>query len=161
MSAKDPNSPDDVRGALADLRDDPLPDDREFGARLHRRLVAAGPPPGATWLGRLAEGARDLWQDLRGDRPQKRALLTGAVLGALVTSIAFTWFAGPRAPTQEALREASPELQPVRVSEPSPPVLRPASPERKSHTLGDRRLTRDRMGTDIGAERPERPHSKR
>jgi hypothetical protein len=142
------------------LHDDPLPDDREFGARLHRRLVATGAPEGTTWLGRLAEGARELWLDLRGDRPQKRVLLTGAVLGALVTAVTFTMLAAPRG-THEAVREPAPQVQPTAVREPAAPVLRQVSPERKGHTLGDRRLTRDRMGTDIGAERPERPHSHR
>jgi hypothetical protein len=153
---KPPASPDDVRDMLAGLRQDALPDEREFAAGLHRRLVASGAPPASTWLGRLADVARELWQDLRGDRPQKRALFTGAVLGALVTAVALSWLAGPRG-AHEALRSPVPHQQTVGIAEPAAPMARPAGPEHKSHTLGDRRLTRDRMGTDIGAERPERP----
>jgi hypothetical protein len=147
-----PSSPDDVRGVLRELRDDPLANEREFTAQLHRRLVAAGAPPSASWLGRLADAARELWHDLRGDRAQKRSLVTGALVGALVTAVVFSWLSASR-PTREAVREAASDEQTVGVAEPPRPVLRP---DRKSHTAGDRRLTRDRMGVDIGAERPER-----
>jgi hypothetical protein len=147
-----PTLPDDVRGLLRELGDEKLPDEREFTARLHRRLVAAGAPPSATWLGRLTDGARELWHDLRGDRLGNRTLLTGAVLGALVTAVAFTWLAAGRGDT-EALRDRGPGPAAIGAGQPS---LHPA--EHKNHTAGDRRLTRDRSGADIGAERPERPH---
>ena len=144
-------SPEEIRGVLRELRDETPADDREFTAQLHRRLVAAGAPPSATWLGRLAESARDLWQDLRGDRPQKRTLLTGALLGALVTAVAFSWLAGARF-NHEALRDQAAQRGGAAEARSSSHL------DRKSRTAGDRRLMRDRMGADIGAERPERAH---
>jgi hypothetical protein len=151
-------SPDHVRGLLRELRAETPAGEREFAARLHRRLVAAGAPPTASWVGRLAEGAREVWQELVGDHPQRRSLLTGAVLGALVTAVVFTLLSGSRA-TSEALVEPAPAQRSDAWGVPSSrPVLRPSMTEHKSHTAGDRRLTRDRMGTDMGAG-AERPHT--
>jgi hypothetical protein len=148
-----PPSIDDVRGALRALGQEAPPAEREFAARLHRRLVAAGAPPAVTWFGRLVESVREPWRELR----QQRALVTGAMLGALVTATAFTLLAGPH-------RERAADLGPTaaRGVAPVPRYLdRPnLHAERKApHTVGDRRSLRDRMGADIGAERPERPRA--
>ena len=149
-----PPSADDVRGALRALGQEAPAAEREFAARLHRRLVAAGAPPAVTCVERLVEGLREPWRELR----QQRALVTGAVLGALVTATAFTLLAGPR--PQPAVDVGATVL---RGFAPGPRYLdRPnLNPERKApHTVGDRRSLRDRMGADIGAERPERPRAK-
>jgi hypothetical protein len=158
-SAPSAPSVDAIRGALRGLRDEASPDEREFAARLHRNLVAAGAPPSTTWLGRLVDSGRDLWRELGRDRPQKRTLLTGAVLGALVTATALSVLTGAR-PGHDTVRgpmRAGGEVWGA--DEAGPPVLRPgAAPEHKTpRTAGDHRPTRDRMGADIGAERPERP----
>jgi hypothetical protein len=156
---KTPDSPDDVRGILRELGAETPPDEREFAAKLHRRLVAAGAPPAAPWLGRLGEGARELWRELAGDRPQRRSLLTGAVLGALVTALAFTLLSGSR-DTPEAAVEPAPapqvEAWGVVPAPRTPP--RPGAGEHKSHTAGDRRPTRDRLGSDPD-QSSERPHT--
>ena len=73
-----PLTPDAVRGALRELGHAELEDDREFGAELHRRLAAAGEPPAFGWFAWL-------WTGIQSARP----MLTGAVLGALVTATAF------------------------------------------------------------------------
>jgi hypothetical protein len=65
-----------VRRALRALRSD-APPEQPFGARLHRRLVAAGRPPAASWLGRW----REAWE--------RRAALRGALAGALGTAAVF------------------------------------------------------------------------
>lgn len=158
MSAGSDNSGppphDDVREVLRQLGEEPPAGQQEFSAGLHRRLVAAGAPP-AGWLGRL--GA--VWQDLWRDRPQPRTLLTGAVLGALVTAIALTLLAGPRE-QQEAAAVPAPARSNGDCAEnvAATPVVPAGTTEHHGHALGDRRPTRDRMGPFIGAERPERAH---
>jgi hypothetical protein len=121
-------------------------------ASSRRNCTAASSPRAHPRARRGSAASRELWHDLRGDRAQKRSLVTGALVGALVTAVVFSWLSASR-PTREAVREAASDEQTVGVAEPPRPVLRP---DRKSHTAGDRRLTRDRMGVDIGAERPER-----
>jgi hypothetical protein len=142
-----PLSPDDVRGALRALRDDAPSGEQEFGAELHRRLVAAGTPPDPSWFGRL----RDAFAPIR-------PLLTGAVLGALVTATAFMLLGAARPardPGTSVDREGAPAVQSV-----DRPVLRPTG-TRSTRTLGDHHPTRDRLGDDIGAaERAERPRSR-
>ena len=147
-SPKHPLSPEEVRAALRALGADAAPGEREFAAALHRRLVAAGTPPALTWLGRL-RGA------LAGSRP----VLTGAVLGALVTATAFLLIGANRGgrDTGATVDRETPAAPVDR------PVLRPSSPgapTKAVRTLGDHRLTRDRLGEDIGAERPERARAK-
>jgi hypothetical protein len=158
MSADSPNSPgsqrslltDEVRKALADARSEELPDEREFAARLHRRLAEAGPPPTPGWLERLLAAVSDLWQ---GAAP-KRSLVTGALLGALATAAAFLllqgrpWRDGPPATTPD---DETADVEGAVVT----PVGR-----KTQRAVGDRRLTRDRLEQDIGAERPERAHDR-
>jgi len=143
--------PADLRGALRALGEEAPPDEREFAARLHRRLAEAGAPPAPTWLNRLGEGLRAPWHDV-----QRRAMLTGALVGALVTATAFLLVASARSPT----RDDDARVVSVHASAPvmrylDHPNLRA---ERKlPHTLGDRRSARDRLGADFAADRPERP----
>ncbi len=151
MSAQPPKHPlseDEVRRTLHGLGrvqgqgDDQADEARGFDAELHRRLVAAGAPPALTWLGRLREAFTT-----------SRPVLTGAVLGALVTATVFLLLGSNRggrdAHTTVGREPATGTIE--------RPLLRPAS-TKSVHTLGDRRVTRDRLGEDIGAERPERPH---
>jgi len=153
LSPKHPLSADEVRCALRALgqvqEQEPRPgeahaDAREFGAELHRRLVAAGAPPVLTWLGACLGRLRDaFWAN--------RPVLTGAVLGALVTATVFlllgTNRGGRDAHTTVGTEPASAIEQGL--------VVRPAL-AKSVHTLGDRHVARDRLGEDIGAERPER-----
>jgi hypothetical protein len=133
--------PEEVREILEELKNEAPPDEREFSARLHRRLVAAGPPPPPGWLERLSA----LWRDA----PQRRSLVTGAVLGALATATAFLMLSG------HPLRDSvGPEDDTADVDAPG---LDPAE-HKALRAVGDRRITRDRLGDDIGAERAERAH---
>jgi hypothetical protein len=130
----------------------PQPDDREFGAELHRRLAAAGEPPAFGWLARLREAVT-----------RARPVLTGAVVGALVTATAFMLLGArpPRDAETTVDRSASApeviEAAPTQVT--GHPASRPPG-GRAVRTMGDRHVTRDRLGDDIGAERPERSHSR-
>jgi hypothetical protein len=140
--------PEDVREALEALGSETPPHEREFSARLHRRLAAAGTPPAPGWLERLQAGAVDLWRDMTSRRP----LVTGAVLGALATATAFLLMSGAH-----PLRDANPAVGP---EDEAAEVDNPGVDQAEHKTLravGDRRITRDRLGEDIGAERPERP----
>jgi hypothetical protein len=155
-----PDSPDDVRGILRELGTEAPPHEREFAAKLHRRLVAAGAPPAATGLRRLIEGARDAWRELLGDRPQRRSLLAGAVLGALVTALAFTLLSGSRdTPEAVVVPPPAPQVEAWGVVPAPRAVPRPGTAEHKSHTAGDRRPMRDRLGTELGPGSSERPHT--
>jgi hypothetical protein len=151
----DPNKslhlPEDLRDVLGTLGHETPPDEREFAARLHRRLVAAGPPRAPGWLERLGASGAALWQDHSADARQKRTLLTGAVIGALATATAFLMLTGGH-PGRDGNPATGPEDETADVDSPS------AGPaERKAQrAVGDRRPTRDRLGDDIGAERPER-----
>jgi hypothetical protein len=145
-----------VREALETLRSsdgDAPPDEREFAAQLHRRLVAAGPPP-STWLERLRDFARAVGHD----SPQQRSLLTGAILGALATATTFlllsnshplhgTRSAGPSVETSSAQVQGQMDV---------PGATTGGVDHKGQRAVGDRRPTRDRLGLDIGAERPER-----
>jgi hypothetical protein len=155
---------EDVRDVLEALGSEAPPDEREFAARLHRRLVASGAPPPPSWLEGWLEGWREAWlgwldrlaatgADLWHDTSQKRSLLTGAVLGALVMATVFMLLSGGR-----PLREANPAASANNSDDTADVDGRGAGPaERKSQrAVGDRRPTRDRLGEDIGAERPER-----
>jgi len=153
--SSDPNKslhlPEDLRNVLGTLGHETPPDEREFAARLHRRLVAAGPPRAPGWLERLGTSGAALWQDHGSDARQKRTLLTGAVMGALATATAFLVLAGGR-PARDGNPATGPDDETADVDSPS---VGPA--ERKAQrAVGDRRPTRDRLGQDIGAERPER-----
>jgi hypothetical protein len=151
-SSKSPAFSEDLRDALDALGNETPPEEREFSARLHRRLVASGPPPAPGWLERLGAGGAELWQDLGRDARQKRSLLTGAVLGALAMATTFLLLSSGR-PLRDGNPTASPDDETADVDSPS---LGPA--ERKAQrAVGDRRPTRDRLGEDIGAERAERP----
>lgn len=158
-----PLSPDEVRGALRELgrraeaAEATELDEREFGAELHRRLAAAGEPPAYGWLARLQESVA-----------RARPMLTGAVLGALVTATAFLLLGarGPARDTNETVesidRSASappPALIEERPAPRSAPSMSPSMMGR-GRTMGDRHVTRDRMTDDIGAERPERLHGR-
>jgi hypothetical protein len=142
-----PLSPEEVRGTLRELGAQPLEDEREFGAELHRRLAAAGEPPAFGWLAWLREA-------VVGARP----MLTGAVLGALVTATAFLLLGG-RGPTRDV--ETTVERS---ASAPTPAPIEERPTQRpmggRGRTYGDRHVTRDRMTDDIGAERPERLHGR-
>jgi hypothetical protein len=156
---------EDVRDVLEALGSEAPPDEREFAARLHRRLVASGAPPPPSWLEGWLEGWRESWlgwlerlhatgTDLWQETSQKRSLLTGAVLGALAMATAFMLLSGGR-----PLRDGNPAARPSNDSDETADVDGPgAGPtEHKSQrAVGDRRPTRDRLGEDIGAERPER-----
>ena len=148
---KSPHLPEDVRDVLSTLGHEAPPDEREFAARLHRRLVAAGPPRAPGWLERLGASGAALWQDNGTDARQRRTLLTGAVIGALATATAFLMLTGGH-PGRDGNPATGPEDETADVDSPS------AGPaERKAQrAVGDRRPTRDRLGEDIGAERPER-----
>jgi hypothetical protein len=150
-SSKTPPLPEELRDVLATLGNETPPDEREFAARLHRRLVAAGAPPSPTWLERLNASGAELWQEFARDARQKRSLLTGAMLGALATATAFLLLSGGH-PLRDANPASGPDDETADVDSPS---TGPA--ERKAQrAVGDRRPTRDRLGEDIGAERPER-----
>ena len=128
-------SHEEVRGALRALGAEAPPGEREFAARRHRRLAAAGPPPAVTWLDNLLDDARESWRDR-----QRRSLLTGALVGALVTATVFTLLAGarPRARGDGAL-VFSPGVAPAIRSLDRPS----ARPDHKaSHALGDHRSLR-------------------
>jgi hypothetical protein len=144
--------PEELRDELEALGQEAPPDEREFSARLHRRLAAAGPPPAPSWLERVQAVAGDLFQELA----QKRGLYTGAVLGALATATAFLLLSGGR-PLRDGAPSLSPEEEAAEV-ETAGSRARLEPGERKAlRAVGDRRPTRDRLGEDIGAERPERP----
>jgi hypothetical protein len=160
-SSKSPPLSEDLRGALDEIGRETPPDEREFAARLHRRLVAAGPPPAPGWLERAAVAGVELLQELARDARQKRSLLTGAVIGALATATTFLLLSGGH-PLHDGTPGANPreDDETADVDGPSGPTLGPAD-RTAQHAVGDRRLTRDRLGDDIGAERPERaraPH---
>jgi hypothetical protein len=145
-------SPEEVRGALRALAEETPPGEREFTARLHRRLAAAGPPPAETWLARLVASFRDPWRDV-----QRRALLTGALVGALVTATLFTLVAGAGSGPQPHTGVTSSRLAPTMRYFDRPNL----HADRKSpRTLGDRRSARDRLGADFAADRPERAHAR-
>jgi hypothetical protein len=159
MSANDqtasdspPAAADDVRRARASCVTTRCPAS-ESSPPACTACGAAGAPPSTTWLGRVAESARDLAR-LRGDRPQKRSLFTGAVL-RLVTASPHL-LAGPAG--REALREPAPRRRPW-ASPRRPARAEALDREHKGHTAGDRHLTRDRMGEN-GAERPERARAR-
>jgi hypothetical protein len=141
-----------VRTALTALADEAPPDEREFSARLHRRLVAAGAPPTPSWLGRLREIGLELWRTFGHDTPQKRSLLTGAILGALATATAFLLLSGLRGASPERPGDETSSL----VDTGDPSGATGGAEHKGQHAVGDRRPTRDRLGEDIGAERPER-----
>jgi hypothetical protein len=160
MSSDSPKSPnsqrslltDEVREALAAARSEELPDEREFAARLHRRLAAAGPPPAPGWLERLSASVVDLWQGVA----PKRSLVTGALLGALATAAAFLILQGR--PWRDGPPAAAPDDETADVgSAIEGSVVAPVG-RKAQRAVGDRRLTRDRLEQDIGAERPERSH---
>jgi hypothetical protein len=143
-----PLAPDDVRGALRALREDVPRGEQEFGSELHRRLVAAGTPPShPSWLGWL----RDAFAPIR-------PLLTGAVLGALVTATAFMLL-GPGRPARDADTSVGRE-EPPAVPSVQRPLPRPAG-GRPGRTFGDHHPVRDRLGDDIGAQRAERSRGHR
>ncbi len=141
--------PEDVRDALAALGNETPPDEREFAARLHRRLAAAGAPPASDWLERLQTRGAELWQEA----VQRRSLVTGAVLGALATATAFLLLSGGRplhgSPT------AGPDDETAEVESAGGDLAERGS----QRAVGDRHITRDRLGEDIGAERAERPRA--
>jgi hypothetical protein len=148
-----------VREALEALRSiegDTPPNEREFSAQLHRRLVAAGPPP-STWLERLRDFARAVGHD----SPQQRSLVTGAILGALATATTFLLLSnshplhetGSARPGVETTSSAQVQMQ-KQMDDPSGPAG--GVDHKGQRAVGDRRPTRDRLGLDIGAERPER-----
>ncbi len=142
--------PEDVRDALAALGSEAPPDEREFSARLHRRLAEAGAPPAPGWLERAQGIGADLWQEAL----QKRSLVTGAVLGALATATAFLLLSGGH-PLHDGGPTVSPDDETADVDGPG---ITP-SDRKQQRAVGDRHLTRDRLGEDIGAERPERPRA--
>jgi hypothetical protein len=149
-------APADLRGALRALGEEAPPGEREFAARLHRRLAEAGAPPERTWLDGVlspfGEGLRAPWHEM-----QRRTLLTGALLGALVTAAAFLLVASARPPSRDDSRVVSVHASAPVMRYLDRPNLRA---ERKSpHTLGDRRSARDRLGADFAADRPERPRA--
>jgi hypothetical protein len=152
QTSRSSRSPEEVRGALRALREETPPGEREFTARLHRRLAAAGPPPAETWFARLvASLLRDPWRDM-----QRRALLTGALVGALVTATLFTLVAGARSAPPPDAGATSSRLAPTMRYFDRPNL----HADRKSpRTLGDRRSLRDRLGADFAADRPERAHA--
>jgi hypothetical protein len=146
-----------VREALEALRSidgDTPPNEREFAAQLHRRLVAAGPPP-STWLERLRDFARAVGHD----SPQQRSLLTGAILGALATATTFLLLSnshplhetGERGSVRSGVATSSAQIQGD-----DPSAAAGGVDHKGQRAVGDRRPTRDRLGFDLGAERPER-----
>jgi hypothetical protein len=141
--------------ALKEIDGDTLPDEREFSARLHRRLVAAGPPPST-----LVERLRDFARAVGHDSPQQRSLVTGAILGALATATTFLLLSNSH-PLHET-GSARPGLDTSNAQgqvQGDDPSATSAGLERKGQAqraVGDRRPSRDRLGLDIGAERPER-----
>jgi hypothetical protein len=135
--------------ALKEIDGETLPNEREFSAQLHRRLVAAGPPP-STWL----EHLRDFTRALGHDSPQQRSLLTGAILGALATATTFLLLSNGHPLHETGSARAAVETSTLGVDGPNGPS---AGVEHKGqHAVGDHRSTRDRLGLDVGAERPER-----
>jgi hypothetical protein len=141
--------PEDLRDALIALGSETPPDEREFSARLHRRLAAAGPPPVPGTLERAWATAVDFCHDLL----HRRSLLTGAVLGALATATLFMILTGGH-PLRDATPTTGPEDETADVDAPGLDT----SEHKALRAVGDRRITRDRLGEDIGAERPERAH---
>ena len=141
--------PQEVRDVLDELRHEAPPDEREFSARLHRNLAAAGAPPAPGWFERMRGWASDLWQDAS----QKRTLATGAVLGALATATAFLMLSGGH-PFSAAGPTVSPDDDTAEVD--APRIDR--SEHKALRAVGDRRITRDRLGDDLGSDRPERSH---
>jgi hypothetical protein len=73
------------------------------------------------------------------------------VLGALATATAFLVLSGH--PLREGSPAASPDDDVADVDVPG--TLDPAE-HKTLRAVGDRRITRDRLGDDIGAERAER-----
>lgn len=143
--------PKEVRDALDDLGDEAPPEEREFSARLHRRLAAAGAPPTPGWVERLQGWAVDVWRDAS----QKRTLAMGAVLGALATATAFLLLSGGH-PFRDGGPAAGPDDDTAEADAPGANV-NDESEHKTLRAVGDRHITRDRLGEDIGAERPERP----
>jgi hypothetical protein len=139
--------PQEVRDVLDELSHEAPPDEREFSARLHRNLAAAGAPPAPGWLERLQGWASDLWQDAS----QKRTLATGAVIGALATATAFLLLSGGH-PFHDGGPTVSPDDDTAEVDAPG----LDRSEHKALRAVGDRRITRDRLGDDLGADRPER-----
>jgi hypothetical protein len=144
-----------VREALEAIRPvdgDAPPGEREFAAQLHRRLVAAGPPP-STWLERLLEFARAVGHD----SPQQRSLVTGAILGALATATTFLLLSNshPLHGTGDARPGVETSSAQVQMKD-QPSATAGGVDHKGQRAVGDRRRTRDRLGLDIGAERPER-----
>ena len=150
-----------VREALEALRSiegDTPPNEREFSAQLHRRLVAAGPPP-STWLEHLRDFARAVGHD----SPQQRSLLTGAILGALATATTFLLLSnshplhetGAARSRVETTSSAQGQMQ-MQLQMDDPSAAAAGGEHKGQRAVGDRRPTRDRLGLDIGAERPER-----
>jgi hypothetical protein len=141
--------PQEVRDVLDELGREALPDEREFSARLHRNLAAAGAPPAPGWFERMRGWASDLWQDAS----QKRTLATGAVLGALATATAFLLLSGGH-PFSAGGPTVSPDDDTAEVDAPG----LDRSEHKTLRAVGDRRITRDRLGDDLGSDRPERAH---
>jgi hypothetical protein len=140
--------------ALHSIDGDAPPNEREFAAQLHRRLVAAGPPP-STWLERLCEFARAVGHD----SPQQRSLLTGAILGALATATTFLLLSNSHPLHETGSARPGVETSSAQVQGRGDDPSTAAGVEHKGQrAVGDRRPTRDRLGLDIGAERPERIH---
>jgi hypothetical protein len=137
--------------ALNEIDGGTLPNEREFSAQLHRRLVAAGPPP-ATWLEHLRDFARALGHD----SPQQRSLLTGAILGALATATTFLLLSNSHPLHETGSARPAVETSALGVEDPNGPSGASAGEHKGQRAVGDHRSTRDRLGLDIGAERPER-----
>jgi hypothetical protein len=76
--------------------------------------------------------------------------VTGAVLGALATATAFLVLSGH--PLRDGNPAASPEDD---IADVDTPGLDASGPK-TVRAVGDRRIMRDRLGDDIGAERAER-----
>jgi len=163
-SNKTPPLPEDLRVLFDALGREAPPDEREFAARLHRRLVAAGPPPVPGWLERLGASVGELAQEIGRDLRQKRSILTGAVIGALATATAFLLLSGGH-PLRDTTPAANPLNETAETAEPGDVDTtngsnRGPSERAAQRAVGDRHLTRDRLGDDIGAERPERSRAR-
>jgi hypothetical protein len=143
-----------VREALRAIEGDEPPNEHAFSAQLHRRLVAAGPPP-STWFERLRDFARAVGHD----SPQQRSLLTGAILGALATATTFLLLSNSHPLHETGAARSRVETTSSAQTQIDDPSAAAAGVEHKGQrAVGDRRPTRDRLGLDIGAERPERGH---
>jgi hypothetical protein len=150
-----------VRDALAAISGEAPPEEREFSARLHRRLVAANAPRSPGWRARVREAGAELWRALGSDTPQKRSFVTGAIgvlFGALATATAFLLLSGAHpfhgaAPSRLRMDDETSSLGPSEGKSAAPGADR-----KGQRAAGDRRPSRDRLGEDIGAERPERLH---